>query len=132
MTLVVAVTGSESIWLLADRRLSIGGRPLKDDARKVMFLEATDGAAILGYAGLGATAGATEPSDWMERVLRGRNLPLEDSLRVLAGVMQRELPPHLIGIPSHHVIVPAFVGEEPRLYTIDLEKGDATLYFPAF
>lgn len=125
MTLVVAVTGPESIWLLADRRLSFAGRPPKDDGRKVMFLETADGVAIFGYAGLGATAGETEPADWMSRVLRGRNLPLEQSLAILAGAMQRELPRHMLrmpgkGAPGHHVIIPAFVGDEPRLYSIDL------------
>lgn len=73
MTLIMAVTGPESIWLLADRRLSYADHSPKDDARKVMFLESTDGAAILGYAGLGATARGTEPADWMSAVLRGRN-----------------------------------------------------------
>ena len=52
VTLVVTVNGPESIWLLADRRLSSARRPPKDDARNVMFLETTDGVAILGYAGL--------------------------------------------------------------------------------
>ena len=126
MTLVVAVTGPESIWLLADRRLSYADRSPKDDARKVMFLESTDGVAILGYAGLGATAArGTEPADWMSAVLRGRNLPLEKSLGVLAKVMREQLPRHMFrmpgnGGPVHHLIVPAFFGKEPRLYSIDL------------
>src|ERR1700719_2001756 len=90
-----------------------------------MFLETTDGVAILGYAGLGATAFGTEPGDWMRAVLRGRNLPLEQSLGVLAEAIERQLPRHLVqlaidGGPIHNVIVPAFVGNEPRLYTIDL------------
>ena len=80
MTLVVAVTGSKSIWLLTDRRLSFPSRAAKDDARKMLLLETTDGTALLGYAGLGATALGTEPGDWMARVLRGRNHPLEQSL----------------------------------------------------
>jgi len=63
MTLVVTVNGPETIWLLADRRLSRGGQPWREDARKVMLLEPTDGVAILGYAGLGATALGTEPAD---------------------------------------------------------------------
>ena len=125
MTLVLAVTGPESIWLLADRRLSTAGRPPKDDGRKMMFLETTDGVAILGYAGLGATARGTEPAEWMNSVLRGRNLPLEQSLGVLAEAMKQQLPRHLIQIPAnraaaHHVIVPAFLDTEPRLYSIDL------------
>ena len=56
MTLVATINTPESIWLLADRRLTYKGRPPKDDAHKVMVLEATDGVALLGYAGLGATA----------------------------------------------------------------------------
>ena len=128
MTLVVAVTGPEAIWLLADRRLSCDGRPPKDDGRKVMFLETIDGVAILGYAGLGATARGTEPADWMSAVLRGRNLPLENSLGVLAEAIQNQLPRHMIqmrinDILSHHVIIPAFLGNEPRLYSIDLAFG---------
>ncbi len=125
MTLVVAVTGPESIWLLADRRLSAKGRPPKDDARKVMFLETTDGVAILGYAGLGATARGTEPADWMSAVLRGRNLPLEPSLGALADAMKRQFPRHMVRMaggngPAHSVVVPAFLGDKPMLYTIDL------------
>jgi hypothetical protein len=120
VTLVVTVNGPDSIWLLADRRLSRGGRPLKDDACKIMFIETTDGVAILGYAGLGATACGTEPSDWMSAVLRGRNLPLEQSLGVLAEAMKQQLPPHMIQIPGHNLLVPAFLGKEARLYAIDL------------
>jgi len=125
MTLVLAVNGPESIWLLADRRLSYKGHQPKDDARKVMCLETNDGVAILGYAGLGATALGTEPADWMSAVLRGRNLLLEQSLGVLAEAMKKQLPPHMIrmpgnGGPAHTVIVPAFLGNEPRLYTIDM------------
>lgn len=126
MTLVIAVTGPESIWLLADRRLSAAGQKPMDDGRKIMFLETTDGVAILGYAGLRATASGTEPSDWMSAVLRGRKLPLEQSLGVLAKAMEEQLPPHMIQFPvnrklAHHVIVPAFLGKELRLYSIDLD-----------
>ncbi|HEY8031287.1 MAG TPA: hypothetical protein VIF02_02625 [Methylocella sp.] len=125
MTLILSVNGPKSIWLLADRRLSYKGRSPKDDARKVMFLETTDGVAILGYAGLGATALGTEPADWMSAVLRGRNFPLEQSLEALAEAMKKQFPRHMVhmpggGGPTHNVIVPAFFGGEPRVYTIDL------------
>jgi hypothetical protein len=124
VTLVVTVTGPETIWLLADRRLSAKGRPPKDDGRKVMFLETIDGVAILGYAGLGATARGTEPADWMSAVLRGRNLPLEQSLGTLADALKSQFPQHLVQMPkestpTHTVVVPAFLGKEPRLYSID-------------
>jgi hypothetical protein len=122
VTLVLTVNGPETSWLLADRRLSYKGRSPKDDARKIMFLETTDGVAILGYAGLGATALGTEPADWMSAVLRGRNLPLEQSLGAIADAMKKQFPPHMVRmpVPSHDVIATAFQGKEPRLYTIGL------------
>lgn len=125
MTLILAVTSPESVWLLADRRLSYQGRPPKDDGNKIMFLEATDGVAILGYAGLGKTIAGTEPSDWMSAVLRGRNLRIEQYLEVLARALQEQLPRHMLRMPgsghvAHHVVVSAFVEGKPRLYTIDL------------
>ena len=125
MTLVVTINGPETIWVLADRRLSDRGRIVKEDARKIMFLEADDGVAILAYTGLGATRLGTEPSDWMSRVLRGRRLLLEKSLGVLADAMKREFPKHLRGIPGgvvqqHNILVPAFHENEARLYSIDM------------
>ena len=126
MTLVVAVTGRESIWLLADRRLSSPGRRPKDDARKLMILECTDGVAILGYAGLGVTSRGTEPADWMTAVLRGRNLELEESLGVVARAVRQQFPRHLAQVPrgvhaAHQIVAPAFRREAPRLYTISLD-----------
>jgi hypothetical protein len=124
VTLIVSITSSKSIWLLADRRLSKKGQPPKDDGRKIMFLETSDGFGILGYAGLGATAIGTEPADWMSAVLRGRDRPLEESLGILAAVIERELPRHIMpvrgGPAAHYVMVPAFVGEQPRFYSISL------------
>lgn len=125
MTLVMTVNGRESIWLLADRRLSSKDRAPRDNARKIMFLETKDGVAILGYAGLGATALGSEPADWMSAVLRGRNLPLEQSLGVMAEALKRQFPRHMVrmpgeGGPTHHVLITAFLGNETRFYTIDL------------
>lgn len=129
MTLVVAANSRESIWLVADRRLSSDGKVVRDDARKIMFLETSDGVAILGYAGLGATALGTEPADWMSNILRGRNMPLEKSLGILADAMKREFPRHLVkmthpGRPSHNIVITAFHNNEPKVYTIDLEISD--------
>lgn len=134
MTLIISVNGTESIWMLADRRLSYKDYPPRDDACKLMFLETIDGVAILGYSGLGATALRTEPSAWMSSVLRGRNLPLEQSLGVIAEAMKRQFPRHMIhmtGInaPMHSVMVSAFNQGETRLYTIDLAFApDRTRY----
>ncbi|MDX2074650.1 MAG: hypothetical protein SFX19_09870 [Alphaproteobacteria bacterium] len=126
MTFILGVMSKHTVWLLADRRLSWENRPPRDDARKVMSIKTSDAVAILGYAGLGETAQGTEPSDWMSRVLRGRNWTLEQSLGAIAGSMQKELPRHLQGLnpegfSAHHVIALAFVKNIPRLYSIDLE-----------
>jgi hypothetical protein len=125
VTLIVAATGPESIWLLADRRISYQHRPPKDDARKIMFLDTDDGKAILGYSGLGETALGTEPADWMSAVLRGRRLSLEQSLGVLTDATKRQLPRHMVRLPgdggvTYNIIVPAFVHNKASLYTIDL------------
>lgn len=108
--------------MATDRRLSAPGHRPKDDARKMIFLEAADGVSILGYSGLGATMKGTEPSDRMSAVLRGRKLPLEQCLSTLAGALRRELPSHMPRdlLSEHHVIVPSFVNDEPRLYAIQL------------
>jgi len=135
VTLIVTVNTPETIWILADRRLTFNkGHPPRDDARKIMFLDTTDGVAIIGYAGLGVTAYGTEPSDWMSNVLRGRKLPLEHSLGVLAKAMDEQMPQHLkqlsvTGGLTHILVATAFVGNEQRLYTIDLAfSPDRTSY----
>jgi len=125
MTLIVTVNGPETIWMCADRRLSMAGRRPRDDARKLMILETRDGTALLGYAGLGATALGTEPADWMSAVLRNRNLTLEESLNVLAGAMRQQFPRHMIqmpvaGGPAHNLLIPAIFDDEVRFYSIDL------------
>jgi hypothetical protein len=125
VTLVLTINGPDTIWMLADRRISFANRPPKDDSRKMMMLETTDGVAMLGYAGLGSTAGGTEPADWMSAVLRGRNVPLEQCLGELSSALQRQFPRHLAALPvrfgaAHSVLVPAFLNDEPRLYSIDL------------
>jgi hypothetical protein len=125
VTLLLTVFGRESMWMMADRRLSFEDGTWEDTARKVMILETTDAVAILGYAGLGATARGTEPADWMSAVLRGRNLPLEQSLSVLAEAMKKQFPIHMVqlpgkGGPAHNIFISAFIGNEPRVYTIDL------------
>lgn len=126
MTLIVSINTPETIWMLADRRLSFQGRRPKDDARKIMFLETKDGVAILGYAGLGATAKGTEPVDWMSRVLRGRDVLLEQALSILAAAHRRQMPGHLLRFPKfwnaeHNLLVSAFLNDRPCLYSIDMQ-----------
>ncbi|MFI2714122.1 hypothetical protein ACH495_28770 [Micromonospora sp. NPDC018662] len=124
MTLVLSVQNRDTMWLMVDRRLSYGGRRSpQEDAVKVITLETTDGVALLGYAGLGATSLGTQPSDWMAHVLRGHEgLTLEHALGVLSGAANRQLPRHLAKMPggAHFIIAPAFIrGIGPRLYGIE-------------
>ena len=126
MTLVIGLIARETIWLLADRRLSIKGRQPRDDARKILTLETSDGIAIAGYAGLGKTQ-TTEPSEWMARAVRQLNLPLEQVLSHLAATMQAQLPKHMrYMLPGestgHHVIIPAFINGEASFYSIQLNR----------
>jgi len=126
MTLILTVNGRESIWMLADRRLSYSPpKPPKEDARKFMFLDTPDAVAMIGYAGLGATALGTEPADWISAVLRGRSFPLEQTIEGLAAVVQREFPTHVAQLSkdiaaAHYFVIPAFLNGEIRLYIIDL------------
>jgi hypothetical protein len=66
MTLILSVNGPESIWMVADRRLTFEDQPPNDGATKIMMLEAQDGTAIIGYAGLGSTVrGTSRPIGWL-------------------------------------------------------------------
>lgn len=133
MTLVLAVNGPETNWMLVDTRLSFNNRPPKEDGKKLMILETSDAVAILGYAGLGQTARGTQPSDWMNAVLRGRNFPLEQMLGTLSDALKREFPLHLNGlIPSHTIVVTAFCNNEVRVYTIDFILTESGKYTFAF
>jgi hypothetical protein len=111
MTLVLAVGGRDSIWLLTDRRLSrrlANGRyePVRADAIKCTILETLDGVSLLAYAGLGQTPRRTQPSDWMSAVLRGYGgLTIEQALGLLSDAANKELPRYITGAPGGHTIV---------------------------
>lgn len=114
MTVVLSVFSRYTLWVLADRRLSYGPtRPPVDNGMKIMGLETHDGRGILAYAGLGATAQGTQPSEWMSNVLRGRGgLTFEQSLGVLANAATVQLPKHLarmLPVGAHFILIAAFI-----------------------
>ncbi|WP_290898970.1 hypothetical protein, partial [Hoeflea sp.] len=134
MTLILTIQTRGSIWLVADRRLSAPGKPPIDDAIKAAIVEVTDGIAMLGYSGLGATALGSQPSQWVSSVLRGRHHPLEHMLKVVAEAMKREFIPHLEGVRDtklrrHSFIVPAFLNDRPQIYSIDMAHTDQGYWF---
>lgn len=111
---------------MADRRLSRDGHVHREDACKLVRLDTRDGSSILAYAGLGETSTGTEPAEWMARVLRGRDVALEDAIGFLAEAAHRQLPRHLFpmagrGKATHAIVAPAFVGDEARTYAIELQ-----------
>ncbi|WP_319825754.1 hypothetical protein [Thalassovita sp.] len=89
------------------------------------MVEVTDGIAMMGYAGLGATAFGSQPSQWVSNVLRGRHHPLEQMLGIVADAMKREFIPHMDGIRDtqqrrHSFIIPALLKDRHHIYTIDM------------
>ena len=135
MTLILTIQTRGSIWLVADRRLSAPGHQPIDNAIKVVRVYSNDGIAMIGYAGLGATARKNQPSEWVSNVLRGRkNIGLEEMLHVIAKAMKKEFPPHIGKIPDvqsrrHHFIISAFLNDQPRIYTIDMVYIDGAYHF---
>jgi hypothetical protein len=124
MTFVLSVIGRDTLWVVADRRLSYDdGRHPVDDAVKIMVLETADGRGLLAYAGLGATPNGTQPSEWMSAVLRGRGgITFDQALGVLSDAAARELPRHLALLSGggHFIVIPSFLrGSGARLYTIE-------------
>ena len=135
---VLAVFGHETLWVVADRRLSYshhGRRWTDESGMKIATLDAVDGACVLAYAGLGATARGMQPSDWMANVLRGRgDLTLEQSLGALSDAASSELPRHLRTTPAgvHFIVAPAFVRDVGRrLYAITnyIEPGSRKHFY---
>lgn len=143
MTLVLAVRRRDSVWVLADRRLTYGaGRVLSDDATKVMDLQTSPdmGTGLLAYAGIGKTARGTEPSDWMSNTLRGiEGLTVEESLSVLVDAANREMPRRLRSVSgggaTHSIVAMGFAAGGPFAYGINTRvdaTGDASFQFIRF
>ncbi len=130
MTLILTINGPETLWMLADRRLSRPGptpdaqvHVERDDACKLLCLGMKHDQAIIGYTGIGLF-GSEEVSQWMRGVLKEHNLPLEQSLGVLADAAKAKVPPFLRGsVKSHNFVATAFRAGEPSYYSIDFEPG---------
>jgi hypothetical protein len=133
MTLVLALAGKDTIWLMTDRRLSYARLRPKDDAHKTLRLECHDGDALLGYAGLGATPLGSQLSTWMAAVLRNENRSLVQSLNLLAEASKAELPKFLRMFPrhyvqEHHLVAPAFIDGKPEMFHIAVSGRGKLLY----
>lgn len=124
MTLAVGIASRGSLWMVADRRLSCGSQVVRDDAKKVLKICATDGSALVSYAGLGSTATGMEPSQWMSNTLRGRRLTMHESMSVLANATQDQIPDYLKPFPdfslNHQLVAVAFVNDRHAIYEVIL------------
>lgn len=127
MTFGMGVLGKNSIWLVADRRLTFKIGLYRDNAIKMITLQGEDGEALLAYAGLGLSGKGVEPSAWINDVLAG--LPragIEFYLQKIAEAMEADLPRHLLsmhGPASHSIVAPALISGKPRFYGISLAVG---------
>ena len=137
MTFVLSRCGDKSIWLMADTRLTAGdGSSFRDDGTKLLTLDTTDATCLIGYAGLGATAAGTQPSEWMARCLTGINVPLEHAVDTIARVMTEKFPQHSGAVPNlailhHQVIFVAFSEKIARRFIIRLtpnQNGSGSAY----
>jgi hypothetical protein len=92
----------------------------------------SDGVAIVGYAGLGATRAGNEPSAWINAAFRNQNGTVEQCITALAAASAAELPRHLDQFPSDYprrqlIVAVCLVDGKPTMYTIGIGKkvGDA-------
>lgn len=121
MTLVLTALGRESVWMVTDRRLTVGSRVVTEEAIKVVDLGTSNGRVLIGYAGIGATAKGTQPSDWIVALLRGARPDLAQALSHLARAAERQLPPHLKmmrGGSSHVMLIAGFEEAAPKVFAI--------------
>jgi hypothetical protein len=103
-----------------------GDAVVDENAVKLMLLERGDDAALLGYSGLGATPNKTQPSSWMNALLRDRNFSLEQSLGVIATAIDAQIPKYLfqvkgLGDRAHVVLAPSFIDGKPTMISIELD-----------
>lgn len=124
MTFIISLQGQSSIWLCADRRLTYPGNRFVDTGVKISEISGTDGHAFLGYAGLGASIAGTQPSAWMNDLLKNIGLvTIHQQLEIIADAMRTSLPRHLAtmkGEQSHILIATALINGVVNLYQLSV------------
>lgn len=68
MTILFALTNDDYSILLADRRITVNGKPVEDEYNKVTVLFCDDARVTIGFTGL-ATYGGFNTSDWLVQTL---------------------------------------------------------------
>ena len=122
MTFAATVVSRIGIWQVADHRLSRAGTPLTDPSMKQVLLECRDGKALISYAGIGASPQfQLHVSDWVRKLLRGRDLTVEGALNILVQAATDKLTRY----HTHHTfMIGASVNSDPVFYGITNRSFD--------
>ncbi|MER9080619.1 hypothetical protein [Mesorhizobium sp. M0895] len=118
MTFAFAVVTPRVAFVAADRLYS-GVSSMKGfAATKIASLETADGHGFITYAGAGARSGSKpfEVSEWIERVLRGADRTLDQSLQEIAAAAEEQgLNKHA---PGHTFGYVGFIGGKAQASAI--------------
>jgi hypothetical protein len=128
MTFALVFASHGSIWASTDRQLG-DPRPYRSGPTgvKVTLLFASDGLALLVYAGIGRVWD-TQVSQWVYRTLLSRKISLESSLEHICDAAGRKLRVHARRAGSGHLFLAAArVGGRPCLYTMDIMRPTSPL-----
>jgi hypothetical protein len=117
VTLFITVVSRRGLWQASDHRLTdLGGRIVDDASMKHILIEAEDGKALLAYAGIGKVRDR-HISDWVRRVLRGVERPIDGHLAVLKAAADRDLMKYCRN-RAHTFSVAAFRANQPTFYLL--------------
>lgn len=102
---------------MADRQLTADGAPAATNACKVVGIDATDGGALLSYAGL-EPVGDVDPADWVASVFKGVQTDLHGYMTTLVEAAA-ELPAGARSAGVGHVFTAAGISNgQPVLYAL--------------
>jgi hypothetical protein len=124
MTFALALAARSSIWACTDRQLTDLQTPSRSGRSgvKVTSIEASDGIALLAYAGVGRV-GDTQVSRWAYRALVNRRMPIENCLACINDAARRKLAAHArFANTTHLFIAAAICGDRHYAYELDFES----------
>lgn len=124
MTILAAIANEECAWLLADRRVTVDGKPIDDEYNKVCVLFCDDARMAVAFTGL-ATFQTFDTSNWIAETLSEIGKTTGDIASLLHDFSSRAtsafarlawLSPHITFLFCGHVYSAA--GSESRIYLI--------------
>ena len=116
MTLTVSIATRDSIWTLADRQSADDNA----DGGKIVGIDATDGHALVAFAGHSAVADRA-PSQWIASIVEGVQSDLRGYMTNLTEAANAQLPAQ--ARRGHILVAAAIAGGEPLYFSV---VGDAS------